>query len=213
MGGIGSGGWNASGRSTVESSVRVSVSALNQHGGLRPGASSLWQWSRGGDRYASISMHCEPNRLLLSYAKRCEGGSRNVNEPVALKRRPCRFGGERVYFSCPCCSKAVLYLYLHRGDFVCRVCARITYASRRERERDRHLRAANKLRQRLGAKENDALNGVPPRPRGMWRRTYERIVGQIATREDLAMEELAGWMMAVRSRPPGSLRPRTRFWR
>ena len=74
----------------------------------------------------------------------------------------------------------------------------MTYASRRERERDRNLRAANKLRRAIGGEEG-ALNSIPARPKGMWRRTYASVVARIERREGMAMEELAGWMMKLRS--------------
>jgi hypothetical protein len=125
---------------------------------------------------------------------------------VALERRPCRFGGARALLRCPRCCRSVLNLHLQAGRFTCRQCARLTYASRRERERDRHLRAANKLRRRLGGEEG-ALNAVPLRPTRMWRRTYARIVAEIERRECMVTEELAGWMMRL------SRRSRTRgFW-
>jgi hypothetical protein len=55
------------------------------------------------------------------------------------------------------------------------------------------LRAANKLRARLGG-EAGALNSVAARPKQMRRRTYERIVAEIERREGRAFEELAGWL-------------------
>ena len=153
-------------------------------------------------------MHGERDSVRLSYSIGPEDGpARRVEELVALMHRPCRFGGTRALFLCPRCARSALNLHLRGGRFTCRSCAGLTYASRRERERDRHLRAANRLRRRLGGEE-DALNALPPRPRGMWRRTYERIADEIARREDVAMEELAGWIMKV----GGDRRRAVRFW-
>ena len=52
MGGMGSGGWNASGRPTVESSATLSMSTLKRRGALRPRSYSIWTWSRGGEAFA-----------------------------------------------------------------------------------------------------------------------------------------------------------------
>jgi hypothetical protein len=208
MGGLGSGGWNATGRATVESRTRLSATALKRHGGLRPGAHLLWQWSRQGERFASISVRCDGDGVVLSYAVNGE----NVGERVPLERRPCRFGGARVLFACPRCSRPVLHLHLWNGRFVCRHCARLTYAARRERERDRRLRAANRLRCRLGG-EPGAAHPLPVRPRGMWRRTYERLVARICAHEDAAMEELAGWMTRLSRKTPARAHASCRsFW-
>lgn len=211
MGGLGSGGWNASGRMTVEGTAVLSVKALKQQGGLRPGASSLWRWSRGGEPVASISTRCEGDRLALRYAIERDGETWPVHEQVALERRGCRFGGARVLFECPRCARSVLHLHLWGGRFVCRGCARLTYTSRRERQRDRHLRAANRLRRKLGDAEG-AARALPLRPKGMWRRTYARMIERISAREDAAMEELAGWIMALSRKTSRAPRSRTRFW-
>jgi hypothetical protein len=197
MGGLGSGGWNASGRTTVEATARLAIAALQKRGGLRPGAYLIWRWSRGDETFASIGVHGERGGVRLTYHVGADGGSaRRVDEHVALKHHPCRFGGERAFFCCPRCARDVLNLHLAGGRFMCRECGRLTYSSRRERGRDRNLRAANKLRQRLGG-EIGALNSVAARPKGMWRRTYDRLIADIERREGQAFEELAGWMLKL----------------
>ena len=68
MGGMGSGGWNASGRPTVGSSATLSMSTLKRRGDLRPGSYSIWTWSRGGEAFASIGVHGECDGVRLSYS-------------------------------------------------------------------------------------------------------------------------------------------------
>lgn len=203
MGGLGSGGWNHSGRATVEDTAKLTISALRKRGGLKSGAHAIWTWSRGGHAFASIGVHGGSETIRLSYSIRGESGvQRRVDEHVALAYRSCRFGGER-----PFCGRTVLNLHLRGGRFVCRTCGRLTYTSRRERERDRHLRAANKLRERLGG-EIGAISALAARPKRMRRRTYERIVAEIQRREGWAFEELAGWLTKCSMR-----RPTGGFWR
>ena len=210
MGGSGSGGWNHSGRATVEQTAKLGIAALQKARAFRPGAYTVWRWSVGERQCASIGVHGEHDAIRLSYNVSTEDQPHRVDERVALQRRPCPFGGERRLFCCPRCARAALNLHLRGGRFVCRVCARLTYASRRERERDRHLRAANKLRRRLGSEEG-CLNAIGERPKGMWRRTYARILDKIERREGFAHEELAGWVMKLGAR---SQRPAAKgFWR
>ena len=197
MGGLGSGGWNHSGRAAVEDTATLAMRRLARADGLRPGACTIWRWSSGGEPFASIGVHAGCDALRLRFVVTDgEGRERRVEEAVALCWRACRFGGRRALFQCPRCARVVLNLHLTGHRFVCRRCGGLTYASRRERERDRDLRAANKLRRRLGG-DAGALAVVATRPRHMHGRTYERIVDEIVRREDRAMADLADWVMRL----------------
>ncbi len=94
----------------------------------------------------------------------------------------CRFGGARPYFLCPgvvivngiACGRCVAKLHGQRRYFLCRRCCRLAHASQSEGAWDRMLRRANKLRKQLGGDAGMA-SPFPPKPKGMWRRTYERL--------------------------------------
>ena len=96
---------------------------------------------------------------------------------------PCRFGGTRPYFICPgvvsgiSCMRRVVKLYGAGRYFLCRHCYSLAYASQSEDYGDRLLRRVRKIKHRLGGNAGPAAP-LPPKPHGMWRRTYERLVGQ-----------------------------------
>ena len=190
MGGMGSGGWNHAGRATVEETATLPMSRLASAGGLQPGARTCWRWTRAGRPFASIGVHAGHNVVHLYYIVIAEDGEEIlVQVPVTLHWRPCRFGGRRAFFQCPQCTRLVLHLHLARARFQCRACSRLTYASRRERWRDRCLRSANKLRRRLGG-EAGMWAVVAARPRHMHWRSYARIVDEIERRKCLATTDL-----------------------
>ncbi len=103
----------------------------------------------------------------------------DVAETVRIVRVPCRFGGARSYFICPgiACGRRISMLYGAGRYFLCRRCHGLAHASQSEGAWDRTLRRANKIRQRLGGDPGMAAP-FPSKPKGMWRRTYERLRGQ-----------------------------------
>lgn len=113
-----------------------------------------------------------------------------------MVRAPCRFGGTRPYFICPgvvngvVCGRRVAKLYGSGRYFLCRHCYRLRHASQSEGAWDRTLRRANKIRQRLGGDPGLAAL-FPPKPKGMWRRTYERLRARTFDAETRAEEAFA----------------------
>jgi hypothetical protein len=194
MGGVGSGGHGRVNLGTTGDCRALTVGRLYRAGVLGGGWHGTWQWTHEGERAAWITIDGGRNRILLRYQVRSGTDEwRAVERPVGILWRPCRFGGERPYFSCPGCHRAVLQLFAVAAYFACRHCARLTYPSCRENEEGRTLRRAMKLRKRLGAEaENHAE--LPERPKYMHKRTYERIIAEIRERERTA-DDYAGMVM------------------
>jgi hypothetical protein len=170
------------------------VNRLQKAGYLSPGWSGGWQWTRDGERVAWISLRAGASCLNLTYRVRVAGGEwQDVEETVHIVRIPCRFGGARPYFICPgvvngiTCGRRVTKLHGAGRYFLCRHCYRLAYASQNGGEWDRALRRANKIMRRLGG-EPGLVSRFPDRPKGMWKRTYERLQDELIDAEILAEE-------------------------
>jgi len=217
MGGFGSGRPTGSGRDKVEHHRSIDVNRLQKTGCLRAGWSGGWQWTQGGERVAWINLRAETDRLHLSYRVRMGGGEwESIEEPVRIVRVPCRFGGARPYFICPgvvngiACGRRVVKLHGPARFFLCRHCYRLAHASQSEGQWDRALRRANQIRQRLGGDPGMAAP-FPPKPKGMWWRTYERLNAQAFEAEMFADEAFAIRAERLLARIDNPERKR-RFW-
>lgn len=224
MGGLGSGRPSGGGRTTVEICRAIDVNRLHKAGVLASGWSGGWNWTRNGETVSSISMRGGEDRIVLSYRSRIGGEKvwQDVEEPIPILWVPCRYGGRRPYFACPgsvngiACGRQVVKLYCAGRYYLCRRCYRLTYTSRNEDLCDRALRRANKIRMRLGGEPGyEAM--IPRRPKGMWRKTYDRLFAAVVDNESRAEERLV--RMAARimdldrrigSRPRGTKKG---YWR
>jgi hypothetical protein len=222
VGGFGSGRPSGSGRGTVEGCRWIDVNRLHHERCLRAGWMGGWQWTRDGEKVASINLHAESGRLHLSYRVRIAGGEwEDVAETVSIVRVACRFGGVRPYFICPgvvngiACGRRVAKLYGPGRYFLCRRCYRLAYVSQSEGACDRALRRANKIRRRLGG-ELDMTSPLS-RPKGMWRRTYERLYEHAVEAEKRADEAFTAQAERLMARADGHKRSRPSrrrsFWR
>ena len=72
MGGFGSGRPSGSGRDKVEACRSIDVNRLHREGCLRAGWMGGWQWTRDGEKVASINLRAEARSAasLLSRAHR-----------------------------------------------------------------------------------------------------------------------------------------------
>ncbi len=197
MGGFGSGRPSGSGRGKVEHARSIDVNRVHREGCLRAGWMGGWKWTSEGEKVASISLRAEPDRLHLTYRVRVGSGEwKDVVETVRIVRVACRFGGERPYFICPgvmsgvACGRRVAKLHGPGRYFLCRHCYRLAHASQSEDVWDRKLRRAGKIRQRLGG-DPSMVAPFPPKPKGMWRRTYQRLRDRALEDEMLADEAFA----------------------
>jgi hypothetical protein len=200
MGGFGSGRPSGLGRRKVEACRSIDVDRLHRDGCLKPGSRCDSYWTRDGERVGSIHLRAEADWLHLTHRVRIGGGEwEDVTETVDIIRVPCRLGGARPYFVCPgvvngtACRRRVAKLYGPGRYFLCRHCYRLAYASQSQDELGRLRRRANKAWQRLGG-DPGTDSEFPPRPKGMWRRTYERLCGEAVEAEERADDALLPYL-------------------
>lgn len=178
MGGIGSGRRNQAGKDTVDDCRSLDVRRWGRDGLLTSGLFFTVNWTRNGETVASMQVRTEADKLTLTYKHGHRGGLWQAMEyPVWLSWTACTYGGRRAWFRCPVdgCGRRVALLYLGAsGVFACRHCNRLVYPCQRERADDRAMRQADKIRQRLDW-EAGIMNGKGPKPKGMHRRTFERL--------------------------------------
>lgn len=181
MGGMNSGRKNQGGKRTTEDCRSLDVRQFQRDGLLDNGKSFGWNWTRNGEKMASIQVRIEVDRLILEYRhQHGEAEWKSVNYPVKVVWTPCNYGGLRAWFNCPAngCGRRVAKIFLgSAGIFACRHCYQLAYASQRENADDRAMRKAAKIRDRLGWQPG-ILNGTGDKPDGMHWKTYLRLVNE-----------------------------------
>ena len=93
---------------------------------------------------------------------------------VPLVLAGCGITGRRMRLQCPLCSRRVCTLYYLEPRLACRVCKGLRYAAQSTSSFGRKALAKWKIRRKLGDHGQLWSTKYPPRPRGMWRRTYAR---------------------------------------
>jgi hypothetical protein len=195
VGGAGSGGWYRFDKKTITDECQsIDVRHLHRNGLLRTGHSFSLRWSRAGRQIGSVGgVAHDDDRVTFFYGHRSGGSGaewEEVEETVALEWTVCNFGGERPWFLCPGagCGRRVAVLYGPEKYFLCRHCYDLRYESQREDKTHRALRRAQKVRERLGGSTN-MTEPFPEKPKGMHRRTYDRLWEEYHEAE---MEQLTG---------------------
>jgi hypothetical protein len=99
---------------------------------------------------------------------------------VPLVCASCGVMGNRMRLKCPLCDRRVCVLYHLHGRVACRHCHDLWYAAQRISSAARKYVTKRKIRRKLGDYGQIPSAKLPPRPRGMWRRTYARHCAALA---------------------------------
>jgi len=161
---------------TVEDLAGCELKITHMKTLARFGGTGSYTWSRNGIVLSSVSLVVTSPWLAIAYRNANQPGSEPIRRTVLLTRTPCHFGGERIWFCCPRCKRRTSSIFLVQPPFACRVCLQLRYESQREGLTSAALSRALRIRQRLGGTGWAWDHG--PRPKGMHRRTYERLVSE-----------------------------------
>jgi hypothetical protein len=138
--------------------------------------SGTYGWSVGGCPIASARLSRLGRFMNVSYSEPSEAAS-SVTTTIRLTETACNFGGGRVWFLCPTCERRTGSIFLVEPTPKCRVCLRLKYQSQREGAPDGILNRAILIRNRLQGRGSAFSYGA--KPKGMHRRTYQRLVGEL----------------------------------
>lgn len=213
MGGYGSGRWSSNNKKEiVEHSRPIDASSLTRRGILGPGLfrSGGLQWVNVSSGQAQSSIGYEVSTdwnagtLRLRYTFTESGDSMDYS--IELQTTRPQYGGIRWWFTCPVargggetCGRRVQKLYLPSGRryYGCRHCYDLSYAGRNGSALDRSREKARGIRLRLGGSPS-LVDPFPPKPRGMWWRTYERLRDRYEHADTRATLLLQDWMTRLR---------------
>lgn len=203
MGGIGSGRPPAlKTRPCVEDCLTADVNKLARDGFVRAGAieeGHLWlDGPRGPERAEYFLDTAEPHdgyegpawAMILDL--HVPGGRPGAGSPTRVKLETSTLpsGGVRWWFLCPITGARVSKLYLvpETAVFASRAASGLVYRSQRLTTPDRCREQAQRARRGLGG-SGSLVEPFPPRPRGMRRRTYDRILFRALKWESVFFEE------------------------
>jgi hypothetical protein len=179
MGGFGSG--RKFGANVTEDYRQIDIRRWQREGLLVPDSYINWQWSRNGEKVASIAAKVETGQLRLIYNYRASGSENwePLDYPIRLQTTPCNYGGVRYWFTCPAvgCGRRVAILYSAGKYYACRHCYQLAYKSQRETKGYRGYRGAGKVRDKLGWQLGIA-NPLEGKPKGMHWKTYYRLMNK-----------------------------------
>lgn len=166
-------------KDTEDRYFALDVRTLQRKGGLSPGESYTWTWTRryalGNTRQASLLVTVLPGAIELAHQFTSGPIPATVTFcQVAITWTECHFGGQRPWFLCPTCGRRVAKLYWSHV-FHCRRCLDLAYESQRESDWAAACSRAQRIKKRLGGSAN-MLEPFPEKPKGMHWKTYLRYV-------------------------------------
>lgn len=128
---------------------------------------------------------------------------RTVRKLIDISWSHCNYGGLRPWIICKSlhCHRRAGVLYYHRGEWLCRQCTGLLYASQCETANWRANGRAWALRIKHGIKPGDTRPGCTiKRPKGKHRRTHQRDIERLERAERKAWSYSAAFAANLKAR-------------
>jgi hypothetical protein len=171
---------------TCEETLSLRMPFLKRRGFLRLGYGSTLSWSRNGQTIARVGITALADAIVLRFTHSAYGRDPQlVEQRVPIVRTSCNYGGTRPWFLCRCGRRAGVIYLSGSPVFACRRCYRLCYGSQIEAQHYRLMSKAHRLRQKLTGTA-DGWGEEPTRPKGMHRRTFDRLLGKLDACEEAA---------------------------
>jgi hypothetical protein len=187
MGGKGSGNYYKSkSRLTTDDYHKIDLRRFKQRGWLSFGGWQTLTWSRGEQQTGAVNYKIHEDAFHLNYKSRGrEKEWQTIDEIIPLVSTNCNFGGRRLWFNCPSCSKNVLIIYGGKY-FRCRTCSNLVHPSSIESKLDRAGRALERYQDKLAPDyELTLMDGVDWLEKPLWMRhkTFDNLHTQAIVKQ------------------------------
>jgi len=194
MGGPGSGNWcRWDKKATLDEVKQIDVRYLRRNKLLKPGATGSLQWSSRGQSRGNLHFTYQQDYLQLNYRYKTGGDEwKPVEEFICFDWTPCNYGGDRLWFKCPHCSRRVAILYGYGVRFLCRHCYKIPYSSQQEGRIDRAIGQKHKLGARTF--EHYEHGEGWGKPKGMHWKTFNRLKERYWHYESAVNNEISNYL-------------------
>lgn len=175
MGGFGSGRSRYGRRTRLDDLDVIDANEVQRHCAFERGSIAILPARKSG--LSNFMLRVGEEHISIRPTR---AGHFHPDVDVPFTIQACRYGGVRYYFRCPnplahgSCDRQATKLYFLKDRILCRQCTGLAYRSQSQSPFSRNLRRSDKIRIRLGGSRS-VLDDVPPRPKGMWRRTYARL--------------------------------------
>ncbi len=191
MGGRGSGSWYRWDKKTkLDEGLKLNINKLIRDGYFSPrgwtSGTLKWTNTRTKEHYASIGYEVDTRNpddmwMRVYYNTTIGGEKHDMDYKISITTTKPHYGGRRLWFICPHTGARAAMLYCPPGSrwFASRKAYSLKYLSQSEGTDHRAINRMWKLKNKLGG-EN-----FYRRPKGMHRKTYDRLFDEIIRAEEV----------------------------
>jgi hypothetical protein len=193
-------------RSCLQEGLSLNLNWLAKNGFIQYGSATTERqirWSRSDSLVAAGCVSADMNADGTGWLQIWIGA---FNQRIILVAKPRYFGGRQWYFVCPATGRLASVIWKPVGAV--RFCSRhawagkVGYLSQFGNWIDRAHLGKARIAERIGGKWDSDKRALPPRPKGMRTRTYERLANKFGAYQaalDDGLEAVASRYYSSRS--------------